>query len=146
MLTAAFEAEGYLGCIENLRAGEIDPLSYVNSLDKVSLFSVLNLSAWFVTIWWQIIDSLPPDSDLRKRCIRALRKTCGLYGILPASYVVPFTLSKPVRRPFSSGGFSDVWKFTEKNNDRAFAVKSLRIYEQDPIERINKVRGFSARN
>jgi len=35
VLTAAFEAKDYLDCIKNLRAQNIDPLSYINSLDKV---------------------------------------------------------------------------------------------------------------
>ena len=64
-----------------------------------------------------------------------------MYGILPASHVVPFTLTKREgQRPFASGGFSDVWRFTdEKDRNRAFAVKELRVYEKDPIEKINKV-------
>jgi len=36
VLTAAFEAEDYLDCINNLRERNIDPLSYINSLDRVS--------------------------------------------------------------------------------------------------------------
>ena len=39
-LTTAFEANDYLNCIENLPAKNIDPLSYVNSLDKVSSYSI----------------------------------------------------------------------------------------------------------
>ena len=35
-LTAAFEATDYLDCIKDLRARNIDPSSYINSLDKVS--------------------------------------------------------------------------------------------------------------
>ena len=96
---------------------------------------------WFVTTWQQIIDNFTIDSDLRKRCIRALRKTSGLYGILPNSHVIPFTLNKTSKRPFASGGFSDVWRLTdEKSPNLAFAVKALRVYEKDPLEKVNKVR------
>ena len=35
VLNAAFDAKDYLDCITNLRARNIDPLSYINSLDKV---------------------------------------------------------------------------------------------------------------
>jgi len=35
VLTTAFEAKDYLDCIKNLRAQDVDPLSYINSLDKV---------------------------------------------------------------------------------------------------------------
>ena len=36
VLAAAFEADDYLECIKDLRARNIEPLSYINSLDKVS--------------------------------------------------------------------------------------------------------------
>jgi len=39
-LTAAFDAEDYLECIKDLRARRIDPVSYINNLDKVSSFSI----------------------------------------------------------------------------------------------------------
>lgn len=34
-LTATFDAEDYLNCIKNLKAQDIEPLSYIDSLDKV---------------------------------------------------------------------------------------------------------------
>ena len=36
VLNAAFGADGYLDCIKDLKAQNIDPLLYINSLDKVS--------------------------------------------------------------------------------------------------------------
>ena len=142
-LTAAFDANDYLECIRDLRGRDIEPLSYINSLDKVSLYSIRRHHALFTPIRQQIIDSLPANSELRKRCLRALRKTCGIYGILPTSHVAPFTLNKPGQRPFASGGFSDVWRVAdERNQDQVFAVKSLRVYEVDPVEKINKVETF----
>jgi len=119
-LTTAFDANDYLDCIKNLEKRGIDPSSYIDSLDK-------------------IIDILQADPDLQKRCIRALRKTCGIYGVLPTSHTVRFKFTKPGQRPFASGGFSDVWRVSdERNRDRMFAVKSLRVYEVDPVEKINK--------
>ncbi|KAF9789407.1 kinase-like domain-containing protein [Thelephora terrestris] len=76
---------------------------------------------------------------MQRRCLRALRKTCGLYGILPDSYTVTYPLSKPNQRPFTRGGFCDIWKLTDETNEKAYAVKSLRVYEKDdPIEKIRK--------
>ena len=144
VLNTAFEASDYLDCIKDLRGQNIDPPSYINNLDKVSPYSISNHRAWFVTVCCQIIDTLSSDLELQKRCIRALRKTCGLYGILPASYTVTSALTSPGQRAFASGGFSDVWRLTDENNhDLVFAVKSLRVYEQDPFEKINKVWRFS---
>ena len=140
VLTAAFEADDYLECIKDLRAQNIDPPTYVNGLDEVSSCLNPNYHARFTTIWWQIINSLPSDSGLQKRCIRALRKACGLYGIFPASYTVTSMLAEPGQQAFASGRFSDVWRLTgEKNHELVFAVKSLRVRWQDPVEKINKV-------
>lgn len=67
--------------------------------------------------------------------------TCGLYGILPACYEVTSTLSVPPGQIATSrGGFADVWRLTdEKDNRKVFAVKFLRVYEKDPVDKINKV-------
>jgi len=148
VLTAAFEAEDYLDCIKDLQARNIEPLSYINSLDKVSLHSIPKHHTRSITTRRQIIDNLSIDSELQRRCVRALRKTCGLYGILPTSCEITFTPTKPPgQRAFASGGFADVWRVTdEKNTDLVFAVKSLRVYEQDPVEMINKVWCFPIRD
>jgi len=46
----------------------------------------------------------------------------------------------PGRLPTSRGGFADVWRLTdEKDDKKVFAVKSIRVYEEDPVDRINKV-------
>ena len=146
-LTAAFGADDYLDCLKNLRAHDIDPPSYINNLDQVSPYSIRNHHALFIIIWWQIIDNLSSGSELQKRCIRALRKTCGLYGILPASYTVTSVLIKLGKYPFTNGGFADVWRLAdEENHELVFAGKSLRVYERDPFEKINKVRSPSIRN
>ena len=55
-------------------------------------------------------------------------------------------LTKPGTRPFASGGFTDVWRIIDENDhNRVFAVKSFRVYEHDPVERIHKVRNLSVR-
>jgi len=41
ILTAAFDAKDYPDCIKNLKAQDIEPLSYIDSLDKVGSCSTL---------------------------------------------------------------------------------------------------------
>ena len=149
-VAAAFEADDYLECIKDLPTLQIEPLSYVNNLDKVSSHPIPSHHARFLTTWRQIVDSLPANSGLRKRCIRALRKTCGLYGILPTSYEVTSVLTiPPGRRPSAGGGFADVWRITDEKDGgegEVFAVKALRVYEQDPVDKIRKAWSFSSRD
>ena len=145
-LTAAFEADDYLDCVNDLEAQNIDPSSYINGLDEVSSYPTQKQRACFITMRCQIIDSLPVDSNLRRRCIRALRKTCGLYGVLPTSHIVSFPLAKLGKHHFTSGASADVWKFASgESYDRVFAVKSFRVHEESSVEKIDKVQGFSTR-
>jgi hypothetical protein len=140
VLATAFGARDYLDCIKNLQVRGIDPGSYINNLDKVRSRPISSLRTQPLTVWAQIIECLPVDSDLRRRCLRALRKTSGFYGIIPDSYTIAHPLSKPGPRAFASGGFSDVWRLHhEQDPNVTFAVKSLRVYEKDPVDKINKV-------
>lgn len=86
----------------------------------------------------QIVDRLSTDLDLRRRCIRALSGTCGLYGILPTSHVFAGKLSKPGQQPFASSITFDVWKLTDEKH-RVFAVKSLRVCDGDLVEMVKEV-------
>lgn len=45
VLKAAFDANDYLDCIGDLRAQKIDPLLYIDSLDKVGSFSIFGRSS-----------------------------------------------------------------------------------------------------
>ena len=61
--------------------------------------------------------------------------------VLPTCYEITSALSVPPGRlPTSRGGFADVWRLTdEKDANKVFAVKILRVYEEDPVDTINKV-------
>ena len=54
VLTAAFNAEDYLDCIKNLRARNVNPLSYIDSLDRVGSSPIL----------WGTLDLLFDDRSL----------------------------------------------------------------------------------
>lgn len=41
VLVAAFEASDYKSCVKDLRAQNIEPMSYINNLDKVGFRSIL---------------------------------------------------------------------------------------------------------
>ncbi|KAF9651826.1 kinase-like protein [Thelephora ganbajun] len=122
VLTAVFAAHDYIDCLGNLPGWSIGPQKYIDGLDR-------------------IIDTLSPGSEFYHRCLRALRKTCGIYGLLPSSYIMPQGLvlvtTRNVKRPFASGGFSDVWR-ARGNGGQFFAIKHLRTYEVDDLQHIGK--------
>lgn len=120
-LAAAFQAANYLDCIRNLHAREIEPLLYINNLDKV-------------------IDTLPVGSDLQKRCIRALKKTCGFHEILPTSYTIPYELNKSGPHAHTYGDYCDIWKLAGSGDpDRIFAVRAFRVEDDSHIKEIYKI-------
>lgn len=146
VLITAFGADDYLDCIKDLPARGIDPVSYINSLDKARAHTISRMRVRILIVLEQVVDRLPADSYLQRQCIRALRKTCGIYRVLPNSCTIAFPLGKPGSRPWAGGRFSDTWKLNDgRGNGVVFAVKSLRVYEGDPVEqtdKVNKVRTF----
>jgi len=84
-----------------------------------------------------MIEILSPESDIRGRCVRALRKACGIHRLLPNSHKIKSTLTKGPRA-VAPGGFSDVWK-AENENGEVFAIKAFRVYEKG-FEQVQKVR------
>ena len=143
ILTAMFDAKGYDNYIENLDKLGIHPQAYIDGLDRVSscplgVFS----SATLTLVPQQILDTLNIQSQIYRRGLRALRKTCGIYGLLPSSYTVSGELTLVttghMRRPFASGGYSDVWKAFDCEG-HIFAIKQLRVYLVDDLKRVEKV-------
>lgn len=141
VLTTALAAHDYTDCIENLAERRIDPQAYVDGLDHVRSRPSVLVGA-FLRPFLQTMTTLPPGSLIYYPSLRALRKTCGIYETLPASYRVPQGLTLvtigQMKRPFASGGFSDVWK--ARNDDgQIFAIKHLRTYETDDLTDAKKV-------
>ena len=73
----------------------------------------------------QIIDSKIVHEELRKRTLRALRKTCGIRRVLPSSHYFRGRLHKTSNRP-ASGGTADVWR-VEDDRGRVYAAKAFRV-------------------
>lgn len=138
LLTDALGADNYSECIKNLPSHNIDPQSYIDGLDKVchSFFSPLAvLCSHFPRD--QAIDILSSESDIHERCVRALGKVCGIYGLLPDSYQIRSTLTTG-EHALASGGFSDIWKATNRAGG-TFAIKVLRMYQNNATQ-VKKVR------
>jgi len=142
-LTNVLEAEDYPDRVNDLHGAGIDPQSYIDGLDKVGPRLSLTLATHLRPFESQAIDIISPASDIHERCVRALRKACGLHRLLPDSHTVRSVLT-PGPRPVVPGGFSDVWK-AENENGEVFAIKVLRVY-QDSVVLVKKVWGTGSIN
>lgn len=78
---------------------------------------------------------------MRQRCFRALRRAAGETGFLPTSYQLPYPLRKQDTLPNAAGGFSEVWKASSPSGAE-FALKVLRVTQQNDISKIRKARKF----
>ena len=88
-----------------------------------------------------MFENIPPDTPMRQRCLRALRKAGGETGLLPSCYQVLFELEMQGALPAAAGGFSDVWKANSQSGTN-YALKILRVTQQDNIKEMKKVRAF----
>lgn len=127
-LSNALAANDYSNCIKDLPSIDIDPQAYIDSLDKVRPGLLYPRLLSFNTPWgFQAIAILSTESDIHERCVRALSRVCGIYGLLPDSHKIRSNLTNG-QHPIASGGFSDIWKATNEQGE-VFAVKVLRMYE-----------------
>ena len=145
VLTDAFTADDYFECLENLTGWKIEPQGYIDGLDRVCASLVILTGSTPITVPQQLIDTLESGSEIYHKSLRALRRTCGIYGLLPASHLISERLSLVItgqmKRPFASGGYSDVWK-ARNDGGQIFAIKQLRSYEADNLRHLKKVPQF----
>ena len=94
-------------------------------------------SSWSVSTIFQALDYINGDPELLRKCLRALRKICGLRLQLPSSYDIPkMQLIRKGKDPFAIGGCSDVWAGTFGR--RKVAIKCLRIIGKKDSAKIMK--------
>ena len=145
VLTDAVASDDYLESMENLTGWKMDPQGYIDGMDRVCARLFIRTGSTLITISHQLIDTLEPGSEIYDRSLRALRRTCGIYGFLPTSRLISERLSLvadgKMKRPFASGGSSDLWK-ARNDGGQIFSIKQLRTYEVDDPQHVKKVSQF----
>ena len=82
----------------------------------------------------QALQATKYDDAVSKR----FQQLCGWVGLLPTSYTIPEKLvQQSAEQPVASGAFSDVWEGIR--NGELVAVKALRIFKEDDIQKAKKV-------
>jgi len=64
---------------------------------------------------------------------------CGIFGILPPSFVLEPTFDERETDPFATGGFSDVYKAIL--NRRPVVIKSLKVTTTADLGKVRRVSG-----
>ena len=71
------------------------------------------------------------------KVFKRLRQLCGRLGLLPNSHIIPEKLIQTSEVAVASGGYGDVWEGIY--NDKRVAIKALRIYRVDDVQKVAKV-------
>jgi hypothetical protein len=111
-----------------------DALTLVDILDQVSrlrIIAVLRLTPA------QAFEAPNMELDLRRKCVRVLRKVCGSEAILPRSCTLSENISKEGDIAFASGGFADIWK--GRHNGNRVCIKAFRAYTAEDLYKIKQV-------
>jgi hypothetical protein len=139
-LPTIFDAPDYTSTIQGLSKEDLK--MWVDRLDQVYRPwspSLPRISGYLILS--QVIDSGVFAEELRKRTLRALRKTCGAMSILPTSHYFHPKLYKTSNRPMT-GGTADVWR-VEDDQKKLYAAKVFRVYNNEEYK--IKVRPYLAR-
>ena len=81
---------------------------------------------------------LPPR--IQQKCLKLLYKSCGHHALLPRTLKIPACYDRTGTALYR-GGFTDVWK--GKHCGRDVAVKVIRTYSDDDLQRVIGVRCWS---
>ena len=85
----------------------------------------------------QVSSSSTSDPFLRRKCLLALDRVCGAYGILPTRYPAIGDLIVVGEGPSDCGGSADVWR--GEVDGCPVAVKVARRYSTVPMARAREV-------
>lgn len=77
------------------------------------------------------------NSPSGKTYLKYLQRLCGASGVLPTSFTLTDGFDNLESRPFTSGGFADVYKATYKG--QLVVAKALKTTTMEDLENVHKV-------
>ena len=75
------------------------------------------------------------------KIFKKFRQLCGRAGLLPDSHIIPGNILQMTEHPVTSGAFCDIWEGI--HNGKRVAIKALRVYTHDDVEKAPKVSCLS---
>ena len=112
---------------------------FANKLDEV------RWRDWTTRFGWsndsgaslQLINQIGISRPSGRIYLKYLQKLCGASGVLPASFMLAEGFGNIEPRPFTSGGFADVYRATYKG--RLVVAKALKTTSMDDLDNVHKV-------
>jgi hypothetical protein len=89
---------------------------------------------------FQTLNEMGISTHSGKTYLKYLQRLCGASGVLPASFMLTDGFDNLELRPFTSGGFADVYRATYKG--QPVVAKALKITSMDDLENVHKVSGL----
>ena len=87
----------------------------------------------------QTLNQIGISQSSGKTYLKYLQRLCGASGVLPASFMLTDGFDHIEPRPFTSGGFADVYK--AKYKGQLVVAKALKTTAMDDLENVHKVSG-----
>lgn len=84
----------------------------------------------------ETLDQIGISQHSGKTYLKYLQKLCGASGVLPSSFMLTDGFDNLEARPFTSGGFGDVYKATYKG--KPVVAKALKTTTVDDLENVHK--------
>ena len=87
----------------------------------------------------QTLNQIGISQSSGKTYLKYLQRLCGASGVLPASFMLTDGFDHIEPRPFTSGGFADVYQ--AKYKGQLVVAKALKTTAMDDLENVHKVSG-----
>ena len=114
---------------------------FADKLDEVrSRVAQPHLSIGILTLTFvQTLDQIGISQHSGKVYMKYLQRLCGTSGVLPASFMLTEGFDHIEERPFTRGGFADVYRATYKG--QPVVAKVLKTTPMDNLEKVHEVSG-----
>lgn len=122
--------------MEFIRALPEDEITeIVNHLSDVTPFPLTASKGLFILLL-QVLGRLDRTGQLFRMYLLALQKICNVWGVLPASYLIPGAISSIAEQPVAFGGFCDV--FRGKVTGTYVCIKRIRICSNSNVDELRQ--------
>lgn len=140
----AFMLASKVGVENVMNMREDQARDFANKLDEVCSREIGIAFPHSSDISFQVLSQIGIGQQLGKTYLKYLWELCGVSGVLPASFMLTDGLEDIESKPFTSGGFADIYRATY--NGRPVVAKVLKTTPMSELKEVQKVDGLGSGN